>query len=206
MLVDIAADHAGIEFEEGDGAIAMAGGTFGSIYRLVHRQVAPGEAWKVSRMRSQRSAWFAPLISAVEAMAPALTIGLNGRLLRSSKAIELKASPEGSTPILPQHLLAPMIFEREAVNDRLRDRLDGEQRRGVARLIEVAVHGGERDAEQVGIDARQLGDVVCELAAAVLFVPAVQILQIMPDGKAYAEPLHSKPREQAGWPDGKCEN
>mgnify|MGYP004111116631 CR=1 FL=1 len=38
-------------------------------------------------------------ISAEQAMAPALTIGLNGRL-SGPRRIELKESPDGSTPIV----------------------------------------------------------------------------------------------------------
>ena len=51
-----------------------------------------------SRMRSSFSAAPLPRTRAVVASAPALTIGLNGRLWRSSKTMELKASPLGSTP------------------------------------------------------------------------------------------------------------
>ncbi len=43
-----------------------------------------------------------------QAIAPALTIGLNGRLAAFSR-IELKASPLGSTPIVASTFSAPIV-------------------------------------------------------------------------------------------------
>ena len=49
-------------------------------------------------MSVMRASTVSPLISSAVAIAPALTIGLKGRLWTSSSTIELKASPVGSTP------------------------------------------------------------------------------------------------------------
>ena len=56
-------------------------------------------------MLPRRSSRVAPVISPATAIAPELTIGLNGRLLTLSSTIELKASPVGSTPTCCQHPL-----------------------------------------------------------------------------------------------------
>ena len=46
-----------------------------------------------------RASGVSPLIRSAVAIAPALTIGLKGRLWTWSSTIELNASPVGSTPI-----------------------------------------------------------------------------------------------------------
>ena len=46
-----------------------------------------------------------------------------------------------------EHILAPVMLERVAVHEGLRDRLDGEEVVGVAGGVDLAVDGGERDAE-----------------------------------------------------------
>lgn len=52
-------------------------------------------------------------ISPVQAMAPALTIGLNGWFSALSR-IELKGSPEGSTPIALSTRAAPSMSSASA--------------------------------------------------------------------------------------------
>jgi hypothetical protein len=49
-------------------------------------------------MRSNLSAESLPRTKSVVTSAPELAMGLYGRLFRSSKTMELKASPLGSTP------------------------------------------------------------------------------------------------------------
>ena len=43
MLVDIALDHPGIEFEEGDGTVSVPGIALRAMHRRVHVEVAPHE-------------------------------------------------------------------------------------------------------------------------------------------------------------------
>ena len=64
-----------------------------------------------------------------------------------------------------QHRLAAMVLERIAVHEGLRHRLDGEGDLGIADGVDLPVDGGDGDAEQVGIDLAELGDVVGRLAA-----------------------------------------
>ncbi len=97
------------------------------------------------------------MISAAAAIAPALTIGLNGRLLLVHRAIELNASPVGSTPTLLSTGSHAVVLERQAVDERLGDRLDGEGAAGVADLVDVAVGGDHGDAEPVRVDLGQFG-------------------------------------------------
>ena len=61
-------------------------------------------AW---RMRSKALSPSASRIIAVTAMAPALTMGLKGRL-SARRRIELKTSPLGSTPIVASTRSAPI--------------------------------------------------------------------------------------------------
>ena len=133
-------------------------------------------------MRSMRSAWSLPRTRALAAIAPALTMGLKGRLLRSSKVIELKASPEGSTPIFFSTASLPVILKGKAVDDGLGDRLDGKARRGVADFVDEAVGGGEGDAELVRVHCGEFGNVAREGAVGVRQVPLIEGLQVLPDG------------------------
>ena len=64
-----------------------------------------------------------------------------------------------------QHVLAPVMLERVAVHEGLRNRLDGEEVVGVAGGVDLAVDRGERDAEYAGIGLAELRDIVGDLAA-----------------------------------------
>ena len=64
-----------------------------------------------------------------------------------------------------EHILAPVMLERVAVHEGLRNRLDGEEVVGVASSVDLAVDRGERDAEGGGIGLAELRDVVGDLAA-----------------------------------------
>jgi hypothetical protein len=57
-----------------------------------------------------------------------------------------------------------VVVEGQAVDERLRDGLDGEQVVVVAGADHVAVERGHRQAEPVGLDLQQLGDVRRDLA------------------------------------------
>ena len=62
------------------------------------------------------------------------------------------------------HRVAADQFERQAIDESFRHRLDGERVIGVAGRDQLAVDGGARDAEAVRIDCRKLGDIVGERA------------------------------------------
>jgi len=58
----------------------------------------PAKAEMASSTRARRASRVAPATSDEVAMAPALIIGFIGRPVPGSRLMELKASPEGSTP------------------------------------------------------------------------------------------------------------
>ena len=60
---------------------------------------------------------------------------------------------------LCQHLRASVVFEREAIDEGLRDRLDGELLPRVADFVNAAVGRDDADAEPVRIGLAQLGNV-----------------------------------------------
>ena len=88
------------EQEVRDRPIAVAGVAFGAIHRLVDLHRPAGVCRKASRIRCIGGASGLLSIRPVVAMAPALIIGFMGRPVPGSRLMELKASPEGSTPTL----------------------------------------------------------------------------------------------------------
>ena len=72
----------------------------------------------------------------------------------------------GLDPDMAQHVVAPIVLERVAVHERLRDRLDGEEVIGVAGRVGLSVDRGECHAEGVGVGLAKLRDIVGDLAAA----------------------------------------
>ena len=121
----------------------------------------PAQRRMTSSSRSSFSAALAPRTRSVVTSAPALTIGLYGRWWRSSKTIELNASPLGSTPDVAQDVLAAVVVERERVGEHLGDRLQRERPVVVAARVQLAaVEGGEADREVVALLAGLLRRVV----------------------------------------------
>ena len=119
---DLLADHAEVEHQVRDRAVAVAGGPLGEEDRVV--DVAPrgrcsGRTWPAVRL--MRSAKSLPWTRSAVAMAPAFTSGLKGRFETSSSTMALNASPVGSTPDLLEHLFAAVIFQRQAEHERLGD-------------------------------------------------------------------------------------
>jgi len=84
----------------GDGSVAMPGAPLRRVDPRDRRaDVLHGEgAVEIAENREARRAADAIQRSAVMAIAPLLTIGLNGRLVPGCSSIELKGSPLGSTP------------------------------------------------------------------------------------------------------------
>ncbi len=117
--------------------------------------------------RRIRSAAFSPStswISPEHAMAPELTIALNGRLSG--------AQPDRIERIAARldadHGLDPFgadRFERQRKHEGLRDRLDRERHGGVADFVDVAIHGCERDPEMARVGLLQFRDVIGNRAA-----------------------------------------
>lgn len=66
-----------------------------------------------------------------------------------------------------EHLVAPEQLQREAVAERLRHRLDRERALGVPARGQTSVDRRERDAECIGLDGGELGDVGRDLPGGV---------------------------------------
>ena len=76
-----------------------------------------------------------------------------------------------------EHVVEPAVFQRYAIDEWFRDRLNREQIFRVAGFVNLAVSGHERDAEQARIGLGQLGDIGRHLAAEVLLVFGMDLLQ-----------------------------
>jgi hypothetical protein len=98
-------------------------------------------------------------------MAPALTIGLNGTVGDLVEHDRIEGFTRRLDADMPEHVFAAIMLERVAVHEQLRDGLNGEEVVGVAGRVNLAVDGGERDAEDGGIGLAELRDVVGHLAA-----------------------------------------
>jgi hypothetical protein len=77
------------------------------------------------------------------------------------------------------HPLDAVVLHGESVSDDLGDRLDSERQLGVARLIDMAVDGGDRDAEPVGVRMGEFRDITGDLAAAHRSQFGAEFLQIV---------------------------
>ena len=97
-------------------------------------------------------------------MAPELTMGLNGRLSALSR-MELNGIAAGLDADRRRDPVGPDHFQRQRKNKGLGDRLDGERHGGVADLVDMAVDGGERDAEMARVGLQQFGDIIGNRAA-----------------------------------------
>ena len=106
-LLGVAGEDGKIAQEMRDGAVAVAGVALGNIDRLIHIDIVPrefGEELKEPFAARRRGC---PRHEAGGRDAPALIIGFNGRPVCGSRLIELKASPEGSTPTRERTCLSP---------------------------------------------------------------------------------------------------
>ncbi len=97
-------------------------------------------------------------------IAPALTIGLKGWFSALSR-IELKGSPDGSTPIALSTCAAPSVSSASANTKGFDIDWMVKGIPAVADLVDVPVEGGEADAEMIGVGLAEFGDVVGNRAA-----------------------------------------
>ena len=87
----------------------------------------------------------------------------------------MNGSPVGATPTRSQHVVAPVGFQRQAVQEQLRDRLDGELVVDVSDTELLTLQRHRRDGEPIRVDVGQLGDVRRRLALAQRTEPLVQL-------------------------------
>jgi hypothetical protein len=79
-------------------AIAVTSLALGAENRFVHPHLATRVSGEHLENALNLASGVRPSINPVEAIAPALIIGLRGRPVSGSRLIELNASPVGSTP------------------------------------------------------------------------------------------------------------
>jgi hypothetical protein len=121
------------------------------IDRLIDVQRAPGAGRQVgqdafdARLPLGLATW--PQV----AMAPALIIGLNGAPVTRFQADGIEGLARGLDTDAFQHAGLALVFQRQAVGQRLGDRLDGEGLARVADLVDMARRGGDADAEPVRV-------------------------------------------------------
>src|SRR5680860_530864 len=84
------------------------------------------------------------------------------------------------------------MLKREAVHERLGHRLNGEGDVSVAHGIELPVHRGDGDAEQVGVDLAEFGDVVGRRATLELRHPRMQLGEVILDWRKSGVPSLSQ--------------
>jgi hypothetical protein len=82
-----------------------------------------------------------------------------------------------------QHAFEAVIFQREAVHERLGNTLNRERHLAVADRVGLAVHRHQCDPERAGIDLGQLRDVIRERTPVFMLVLRVKIFQACGDGR-----------------------
>ena len=147
-----------------DGLIAKAGVALRTVYRLVHRQRAAGE-------RLQDLGDTFPLLVcglAGQQAGGGNGTGIDHRIQRRAgdriQADRVEGIPGRFYPDPPQHRRPTLIGQRSGVDERFRDRLDGEGLVGIAGGINVAVARDQANAEPVRIGLGQFRDVGSDVA------------------------------------------
>jgi hypothetical protein len=82
---------------------------------------------------------------------------------------------------LGEDIGAAMIREREAIDEGLRDGLEGELAPRIARLVDAAIGGDDADAEPLGESLGQLGNVGGDFTVGDAGEFAEQLLQLIVD-------------------------
>lgn len=97
--------------------------------------------------------------------------------------MELKASPEGSTPTLACTGLSPWLTKRESVDQRFGDGLDGKRDIAVADVVDLSIDGGNGNAEPFRSGVAKLWDVVGDFAVLQAGVLVMKTLNETLDGR-----------------------
>jgi hypothetical protein len=155
----VALQDAGVAQQVADGAVAVAGVALACEHRIVHHQRPAG----ASRKRAEQA--FEPGVSGVARNQRGHRdgAGVDHRVQRPPGAGLQADRIEGFAGRLdahsPRHALGAAGFERQAVYEWFGNRLDGERQPRIARLVDLAADRGDDDAEGIGRDLRELGNV-----------------------------------------------
>ena len=191
-----------------DGAIAMAGAALRFEHRLVERERATGIGRQgADHPRRAAPAALSPRTSEAMAMAPALIIGFSGRPVLRLEADRVEGVARRLDADLSPHRLGAAVLEGDAVDQRLGDRLDRERLARRADLVDLAVDGGDGDAEPGRVGLRQLGDIAGDLAAAEAAEAGVQLFEVVLDrrsgaGRRRRGGMHASRKATSVLPDG----
>ncbi len=190
--VDVALDHGVIAQQISDGAVAVAGFALGLEYRFVDVERAAGEAAECGKDAIERLA-AARLVNERGAGDRA---GIDHRIVRPV----IGAKPDRIEGIAARldadhrlDFVSAQHFQRQGKDEGLGNRLNGERHGAVADFVDVAVDGGEADAEMRRIGLLQLRNVVGHRTAMIVFE-----LRVAPDQKAAQRRQRPLRRKTAG--------
>src|SRR5262249_39005744 len=147
--------------------IAMSGLGFGPIDRFVHAERAPGRLRQLLEDQLERTLADEVVYDARHRDGAGIHHRIEwhvGTWIEHNRVEGVAARFDADAR---QHRLAAGELECETIDEGLRYRLDGEGLVRVPYRVQVAVDGGESDAERLRIDPGQLGNVVCECAGSV---------------------------------------
>jgi hypothetical protein len=162
----------------GDGAVAMARLALGGEHGLVDVHGAPGVAGEGGEQALQRRG----LVPAHQRRGGD-GARVDHRVQRPARAGLQADGVEGLAggldAHLGQHRVEPAVLQREPVGDGLGDGLHRKRPARFADLVDMPVHGGQRDAEPRRVGAGQLRDVVREGAVGERRQRRVQVFQVV---------------------------
>jgi hypothetical protein len=165
-LLDFRPQHVEASHQVSDRTVAMARDRFRPGDVLVEVELSPREP-------AQRTDDACPSVCGVAALDQARDrdgarvdhrVGRSVRGLVEDDGVErvpCRLDADASHKSIPT-----MVLQRQTEHDRLRHRLDRERVTAVADLVDVPIDDRDRDAEQVGVDASQLGDVRRDVSVA----------------------------------------
>ncbi len=162
------------EQEVRDRPIAVAGVAFGAIDRLVDLHRPAGVASEGFENPLHRRGIGLALDQARGRDGARIDHRVHRTPGAGLQADRVERLARGLDSNLAQHLIEPAIFKRQAVGDRLRNRLNGKALTRVADLVDMPVDRDHRDPQPGWIGPRQLRDVIGDGAV-------VQIEQLLMD-------------------------
>jgi len=142
-----------------DGAISVSGCLLGFVNGMVERERPSG----VQRVDAQQATQLVVWRMAGYERRGGNSTSVNHRVQRASgswsQADRVECVACGLDPNLGQHGVAAAIFQRQPIRERLRERLNREMLLRVSDLIDVAVGGGDANAEPLRVRLCELRDI-----------------------------------------------
>jgi len=175
--IGIVLENAEIAEQVADRAVAVPGHAFRAIYFLVHRE----RPSSVGLEHGENALELVLARSALHQPGAGDGPGVDHRIDRTPRlrmqADRIEGLPARLHPDFGQHLGSRVVLEREPVNERLGDRLNGEKLTRLADLVDLAVDRRHRDAEVGRVGFGQLRDVVRQLPRMVVLEERVDLFQ-----------------------------